>query len=50
MIVLEKVEVEPTTIKIVRNKGSINVIANKSSYYAKGISRRRKLIGKTYVY
>lgn len=39
-----------TGIKIVKNEGSINVIANEKVYYAKGISNRRKLKGKSYNY
>lgn len=35
-------------IKIVKNEGSINVIANEKVYYAKGIKNVRKLKGKTY--
>lgn len=36
--------------KIVKNKGSINVITDESVYYAKGITNVRKLKGKTYSY
>lgn len=37
-------------IKIVENDGSINVVANESIYYAKGISNVRRLKGKVYQY
>ena len=39
-------EVVKSTIKIVRNEGSVNIISDESLYYAKGISRVRRLRGK----
>ena len=41
-----EVEVVKSTIKIVKNEGSINIISNEQSYYAKGINRVRRLRGK----
>lgn len=37
-------------IKIVINEGSINVITNENTFYAKGIKNTRKLKGKEYYY
>lgn len=41
-----EVEVVKSTIKIVNNEGSVNIITDESYYYAKGISRTRRLRGK----
>ena len=38
-------EVVKSTIKIVNNGDSVNIITNESVYYAKGIKKTRKLIG-----
>ena len=38
-------EVVKSTIKIVNNGDSVNIITNESVYYAKGIKRARKLKG-----
>lgn len=38
-------EVVKSTIKIVNNGDSVNIITNESVYYAKGIKRSRKLKG-----
>ena len=38
-------EVEVSTIKIVNNEGSVNIISKESYYYAKGIRKVRRLRG-----
>lgn len=38
-------EVVKSTIKIVNNGDSVNIITNESVYYAKGIKKTRKLTG-----
>lgn len=43
-------KIETQKIKIVKNKYSINIISDDSVYYAKGISRKRKLKGNEYKY
>ena len=40
-----ELEVEVSTIKIVNNEGSVNIITKESCYYAKGIRKVRRLKG-----